>query len=126
MKIKARVWIKEHKMMLVPKAIHMDGTIETKPEDRKEHNGYDVCKWYSFPDECELMLCTGVKDKSGRDIYDGDIIQGYKDEQLIVRYRAPQFRIEGRFSRRNRAMCFSEGWHQLIVGNVYEQDEVTK
>ncbi len=74
--------------------------------------------WLS-PDNLELMQYTGLKDKNGKEIYDGDICKEILIGQVI--YEAPTFWIvtpKGSHSHLNND-C-------EVIGNIYENPELIK
>lgn len=75
--------------------------------------------------QTEVMQCTGIKDKNGKEIYEGDIIE-YKtvyewDKKLIK--RAEVVFENGMFSPTGVIMDLSRS---KIIGNIYENPELAK
>lgn len=97
---------------------------------------YGICAFPRDQEQCvaqghqfELMQFTGMKDKNGVEIYEGDILDGkYK---AFVYFKDGRFKVkkveEGFCSRsvarwlhlREKALCPSE-----IIGNIYENPEL--
>ena len=85
--------------------------------------------------EVILMQFTGLKDKNGKEIYEGDIVhvpEGYGGDLLykefigIVDYDPPVFYINQQESiKKTRKWHGQEyGWDELeIIGNIYENPE---
>ncbi len=112
--IKFRVWDKEKERLLLVDIEGMDsGSMNVKDWD-------DVI--YPFDeDDCILMQYTGLKDKNGKEIYEGDIITIYEGEIMA----------EVKF--KNGAFCyFYDNEHDFtdfgndaeIIGNIYENPEL--
>ena len=133
MKLKFRAWIKEEKRMIETDDI-LDIDYENKeivtqqvyfenglPDDRDIY-----C--YDF-DEIELMQSTGLRDKNGKEIFEGDIVKMAKDVYSdptyyeVVRHRGGAYRLE---SKQHGCELWLRHTDCEVVGNVYENQEYLK
>ena len=79
------------------------------------------------PDEIELMQSTGLKDKNGKEIFEGDILKNnkyitsvfYENGAYCVKYRrTPNTTVT------MNVISFIEKYKTRIVGNIYENPEL--
>jgi len=76
--------------------------------------------------DAELMQFTGLKDKNGVEIYEGDIID-YKGEPVVVEYVNDMFHCKS-----TKYPNLTDGCYRLdyirtahhIIGNIYENPEL--
>ena len=81
---------------------------------------------YDF-DEIELMQSTGLKDKNGKEIFEGDIVKMAKDVYSeptyyeVVRHRGGAYRLE---SKQHGCELWLRHTDCEVVGNIYENPEL--
>ena len=77
-------------------------------------------------ENCKLSQeYTGLKDKNGKEIYEGDVIQWWNGRELIGDAKV----IEPTNGGWNPFIddCQTDGsWHFVIIGNVYENPELLR
>ena len=111
--IKFRVWDTTLDEMLDMKEIQQSGM-----------NLFVLCEGVKI---MKLMQYTGLKDKNGKEIYEGDVISVINDTfQAEVIYEAPSFKLKSRddFHVKRNAENKTIAWNAHIiyevVGNIYE------
>lgn len=76
----------------------------------------------------EIMQYTGLKDKNGKEVYEGDILKSDLDEVMID---TVEWDADGvSFHLKNVSTGFSqlriEDWEWEVIGNIYENPELLK
>lgn len=122
--IKFRAWHKGLKKMFKIGQITLEeGTWSFEPNDRK-FVGMSVPYQPSFV----LMQYTGLHDKNGKEIYEGDIVKiKYKDEDIgKVIYEHNGFSID--VTNMNKAygrVSFVNNFME-VIGNIYDNPELLR
>jgi uncharacterized phage protein (TIGR01671 family) len=93
-------------------------------DDNQYDRGDPPCKCYEIEalESVELMQFTGLHDKNGKEIYEGDILKTpYNNAE--VKFKDGQFGILKNNSRYGRdfTSCMS---NFEIIGNIYENPEL--
>ena len=129
--IKFRAWLKEEKRMLY-KISSIKFDIKCIYYDNNEMFSYEREEFKDI----ELMQYTGLKDKNGVEIYEGDIVKINDDydtygknagEIYEVYFNAGGFRLKPKYDthkRGDRGFWLDDGNDVAILGNIYENKEL--
>ncbi|OUB05993.1 hypothetical protein BK708_40475 [Bacillus thuringiensis serovar yunnanensis] len=127
--IKFRTWDKKYHMLEYDDSpdllIGMDGKVYQKEE--RNYAGTSFIE-YEVANRFELMQYTGLKDKNGKEIYEGDILQFNTDAPGVVDYFRGSCRVKTP-SRYRGDDWRTSLWDATIdeyeiVGNMYENPEL--
>lgn len=132
--IKFRVWDKTSDSMLYQddfERVELDTknkmvTLIAEEESDKSHYVLD----YEDGIEAEILQYTGLKDKNGKEIYEGDILintnksklnLGIENQKYLIVYRALGFDLKPLF----KGMALKFNYTDLeLIGNIYENQEL--
>lgn len=122
-RFKFRVWNKENK-----KLYDWNFLEETKGENTffwVLHQAQNDCKHNI------LMQCTGLKDKKGNLIYEGDVVKSEAQAGIIINYgivgfneKEAKFLITENLQSKDYRLSF---WYRdslEVIGNIYENPEL--
>lgn len=125
---KFKAWHRERKCWLDSVTVYGDGSWSGSLfEDAGEVGGYDER-------ECDLVEFTGLKDKNGKEIYEGDIVkekQGYYGETPYRVAWQPIGTIgfcleQGLKPESYTRLSFLTGDIYEVIGNIMENPELLK
>ena len=127
-RFKFRAWKKEDKKMCECESIHPYTNEHTQGgETFLKEDVYRRKYSYYFPEEVELMQCTGLKDKNGKLIYEGDIVKIFhvsstmqgREYKRIVIYNSDKARYE----LENYGVFYEDDIYE-VIGNIYENKDL--
>ena len=126
--IKFRAWLKEKEMLVDVLGISFEEKyvrlpIESEPSD--EYWWYETA--WGF-DEVELMQFTGLKDKNGVEIYEGDMLRD-SESIVIVKFVDGEFSVDyrtigGKWRNYGSLFDYLGDYEGEIIGNIYENPEL--
>jgi len=124
-------WIKTEKRMIETDdllAIDYENEVVMTQQVYFENGLPDDRDIYCYKtDEIELMQTTGLKDKNGKEIFEGDIVKMSKDVYSeptyyeVVRHYGGAYRLE---SKQHGCELWLRHTNCEVVGNIYENPEL--
>ena len=110
-KIKFRAWDKENEKMMKVSSLHL----ENKEISVKENGTFHLFRMQ------DLMQYTGLKDKNGKEIYEGDIVilnDAEEESRCVVKYKYGSYILVDGDLRENLSNV--EDRFLEVIGNIYE------
>ena len=113
-RFKFRVWDKEFKQYWTD-------------EEIKEN-----AAWLLFPDNdnienIEIEQCTGIKDKNGKPVFEGDILSDYDEFKFLVRWNALELKYVFIPISKNNSEDLDIYLNECeLVGNIHENEELLR
>lgn len=111
------------KFDIVARNIHFDEIHHNIFTMQQIWDGREILTWLKS-DNCEMLAvrrCTEVKDRYGKEIFEGDIIELYDGSRYEVGYHADSgmFWLVGLYDRETIGDKASD-WDAYIIGNKYD------
>lgn len=133
--IKFRVWDKTSNRMLYHddfERVELDtkNKVVTLIADEESDNSHEVLD-YEDGIEAEILQYTGLKDKNGKEIYEGDILERHEYWPIRIEYDKGCFMVRDLDKVRynnlilNVPICNFESINDWkVIGNIYENPEL--
>lgn len=120
--IKFRVWDKKNKKMRPLKATFLLVYGDASGEVGEIGDSFDDTRNL---EEFVLMQFTGLFDKNGKEIYEGDIVQSmvHYNRKKMAPHGNPWV-VERVITRSTNGWNLATGKNKIVIGNIYENPEL--
>lgn len=120
--IKFRAWDKISLVMTTVDMLRLIGN-QTYQQYGLLFKGQDYLR---MPEEIELMQYTGLKDKNGKEIYEGDVIRVNVENKYIEFHNGSWVHVNPKDVVDSSFLNFFD-WHNYeVIGNIYENPVLLK
>jgi len=118
--LKFRAWDKMRNSMDDEVYIFCDGTIHDQAERLYDTPNTEIEQAYDLI----IMQSTGLKDKNGVYIFEGDIVESRFFDKSIVSFRDGCFYFDDLPAHQWDDHCGEVDWEWSIVGNIHQNPEL--
>lgn len=124
---KFRAWDKKNKQMKIPTQLQMCyfKTLPHAPQGQIVDIFLNNDNESYFPNEVELMQYTGLKDKNGKEIYEGDIILVARIKSEII-FNKETASFAAKYDEEIISDHLFGAEFCEVIGNIYENKELMK
>lgn len=136
--IKFRVWDKETKHMhICGEDVHDTITFENETNKAYYYNLQNGCGSLREDSDYILMQYTGLKDKNGKEIYEGDILLApewfgslecvciYQQENIVNPIQGFGLYSYDSYFKKYNTLVESDEWDEFeVIGNIYDNLEL--
>lgn len=135
--IKFRAWVQDYKGKGNPSMVYADDTYDWAVSFYGKlvepyHKDFDFDEETGISETdlgYELMQFTGLTDKNGKEIYEGDIVQDGADRVAVVKYEPAEFTADYLNQNDDGVLSLdllAPPMTAEVIGNIHENKELLK